>query len=216
MKTDYMCDKIITPDMLERLRGEVRARLTERRFRHTEGVAAEAAAIAGIYTPELATKITAAAWLHDITKEYSYEKQLKICHDFGIILKDDEKNLPAVLHAITAAALIPAEFPEYADPVIISAVRWHTTGRAGMTLPEKILCLADFIEPGREYAGCRKAWQDFWSANPGELNQKEREALLDRILIFIFESKLAYARSRGFLVNSDIEKTLQSLNSSTY
>jgi HD superfamily phosphohydrolase YqeK len=197
--------------MLLRLREEVRARLSGRRFRHTEGVAAEAAAIAGIYTPGLATKITAAARLHDITKEYSYEKQLKICYDFGIILRDDEKNLPAVLHAITAAAIIPAEFPDYADPLIISAVRWHTTGRAGMTLPEKILCLADFIEPGREFDGCRKANQIFWSARPGGLSQKEREALLDRTLIFMFESKLAHVRSRGFLVNSDTEKALQSL-----
>ena len=207
-----MCDKIITPDMLPRLSGEVRARLSEKRFRHTEGVVAEAARLAGIYSPELAAKITAAAWLHDVTKEYSYEKQLKICHDFGIILRDDEKNLPPVLHSITAAAIIPVEFPDYADPVIILAVRWHTTGRTGMTLPEKILCLADFIEPGREYAGCREASQCFWSARPGELDQKEREALLNRTLVFLFESKLRYVREHGLLINSDTERAIESLN----
>lgn len=206
-----MCDKPITQEMLGKLRGEVKSRLSGERLRHTEGVAATAARIAEIYLPEQTGKIVAAAWLHDLTKEYSYEKQLKTCEDFGIILRDDEKNLPPVLHAITAAAVIPAEFPDFADPLIISAVRWHTTGCAGMTLPEKILCLADFIEGGREHAGCAEVRRGFWAARPGDVSPGEREGLLDRTLITLFESKLKYARERGFIINTDTEKAIEDL-----
>jgi nicotinate-nucleotide adenylyltransferase len=206
-----MSNEKITEKMLNMLREEIRGRLSEGRFIHTEGVEKTAAAISEIYAPGLVQKMRAAALLHDFTKEYSLEKQLKICHDFGIILRDDEKSAPLILHSITAAALIPSEFPEYVCDEIIGAVRWHTTGHAGMTLPEKILCLADYIEDGRKYSDCIAAREVFWGGHPEKLGESERISLLDRTLVISLENTVAHVEAKGGVVNRDTYEALKYL-----
>lgn len=156
-----MCKYSISDTRLDRLRTDVEGRLSSARFEHTLGVERAAAWAGERLCPDDVPMLRAAALLHDVTKEYSFGKQLKICDERGIILREDEKNSPQTLHAITAAAIIPSEYPEFDIPELVGAVRWHTTGRAGMTLSEKIIFLADYIEDGRKYDSCRALRESF-------------------------------------------------------
>ena len=78
-------------------------------------------------------------------------EQLALCRQYGIALDDLERKALKLLHARTGAAIAREVFG--ADDEIYSAIRWHTTGRANMTLLEKIIYLADYIEPSRDFPG---------------------------------------------------------------
>lgn len=126
-----------------RLRSFARERLPDARYLHTLGVEKEAVTLAVLYgaDPEQARY---AALLHDITKPE--QNQLKLCEKYGIIPPAFEREMPKLLHALTAEAVAK----EWALPTpTLSAIRWHTTGRAGMSALEKIIYLADYIEPFR-------------------------------------------------------------------
>lgn len=133
----------------EDLERAVRPRLTEKRFCHSQCVAAAAAELAQRYgaDPE---KARLAGILHDVMKDTSGEEQLKIMEEAGIILDDAQLRLPNLWHAMAGAA-----FAERAlgvtDPEILGAIRWHTSGRSGMTLLEKVLFVADYISADRDY-----------------------------------------------------------------
>ncbi len=213
-----MCKYGITDARLDRLRGDVEGRLSAARFGHTLGVERAAVWAGERLCPDDVPMLRAAALLHDVTKEYSFEKQLKICGDFGIILREDEKNSPQILHAITAAAIIPSEYPEFDIPELVGAVRWHTTGRAGMTLPEKIIFLADYIEDGRKYDSCRALRESFMrelsevceadasvAAAPENTASPtaRRLACLDRAVLAELRGTLRSLAERSLPVNAD-------------
>lgn len=198
-----MCGRIIDAASLAGLRARVRGEMSLARMAHTEGVARAAALMAASYAPDLSGDIEAAAYLHDITKEYSLEKQLKICRDFGIIPRDDESGAPAVLHAITAAAIIPARYPDFARPGVIAAVRWHTTGRAGMSLSEKIIFLADYIEEGRRYPECAAVREFFKSADTAGAGEAGSVTRLDAAILMALDATLNRLRRCGGVINSD-------------
>lgn len=139
-------------DPLEELRREVRGRMSEKRYRHTLGVEKTAACLAERFGEDVYQARTAAL-LHDLTKALDYEEQLKLCGRYGIIT-DYGENGKALLHADTAAALARQEFGVSEETA--QAVAYHTTGAPGMTALDKIVYLADCIEPGREYPGVEK------------------------------------------------------------
>lgn len=107
-----------------------------------------------------------AALLHDITKQYSQIEQLKFVQKYDILIDETFYQFPALSHAVTGAAVARAEYG--ADDDVVSAVRYHTTGRPGMTKLEKILYLADYIEPTRNFDGLDEtrelAYQDLDAA----------------------------------------------------
>lgn len=92
-----------------------------------------------------------AAILHDITKRMPEEEQLQLCKKCDIIIPNFSDDYLAMLHAYSGAAAAALEFG--VSDRVRDAIMWHTTGRAGMTLLEKIIWLADYIEPGRTTAG---------------------------------------------------------------
>ena len=98
-----------TEERLNRLRETVRARLSEKRCRHTLAVEDMAARLCALYCPEETEKLRAAALLHDITKELSVSEQVVLCHAYGIPISEDDLLAPKTLHARTAAAQIPVE-----------------------------------------------------------------------------------------------------------
>lgn len=132
----------------------VKPYLTPKRYLHTLAVAEEAEFIGKYYLPDRIQKLKAAALLHDITKKADEKKQLQYCEEFGIILNNSELNSPKTFHARTAAELAKRDFADYTDDEIISGVRWHTTGRRGMTVFDAIIYLADYIEKTREFYDC--------------------------------------------------------------
>ena len=132
------------------LREKAYAMLKEKRIPHVRGCEEEAARLAKRWgAPE--DDAREAGILHDITKKETLESQLILCEKYGIINDNAEKESANLLHAKTGAAAAAAEFGM--SEAVCSAIRWHTTGRAGMTLPEKIIYMADYIEPTRDFEG---------------------------------------------------------------
>ena len=140
---------------LNALYDKVKGKMSEKRFYHTAEVEKMAARLGGLYCPDKRDVLRAAALLHDVTKEYGNEAHFEVFEKYGIRLSAEERLAPKTFHARSAAALIPEEYPEFATDEVISCVRWHTTGRAGMTLAEKLIYLADYIDTAPDPAwGC--------------------------------------------------------------
>lgn len=127
----------------------IRQRLSEYRFHHSLCVAEEAKRLAVRYgaNPD---KAYTAGILHDIMKDTDKEAQLQILADFGAALDDVEKVTPMLWHARSGEVFL-RNVLHVADEEILSAVRYHTTGRAGMSLLEQVVFTADFTSADRNY-----------------------------------------------------------------
>ncbi len=173
----------------------VRKGMSEKRFAHTAGVEQTVRKMAAIYCPEKEGMLRAAALLHDVTKEYDEESTKAVLAREGVKLRADERESPQIWHAITAPAEITRLYSDFADEELLSAVRWHTTGHEGMTVPQALLYLADVIEPTREYPACVALRERFWGADPGAMSEEERGAhlcdVLRASLVGVRESLLA-------------------------
>ena len=128
--------KEITESALAQLRENVMRTLSPKRFRHTVAVEEMVVRLCALYCPDMTDRLRAAAILHDVTKEWTTERHCEWLIAHGIPVTGQDRVSPKTLHARSAEQLIRENFPEWSDPVILSAVRWHTTGRAGMTLTE--------------------------------------------------------------------------------
>ena len=132
----------------------VRERLSDKRFYHCQCVAKCAASLAERYGADR-DKARLAGILHDITKELSAEEQLKILERFDIILSKTERENPKLWHSASGAAYIEHVLG-VDDREVLDAVRCHTGGRAGMTLLDKVIFIADFVSDDREYPGIER------------------------------------------------------------
>ncbi len=141
-------------EMLANLREKVKNEMGEKRYFHTVEVEKMAARLGEIYAKDRIPSLRAAALLHDITKERSAEEHIGICESAGLEVTMAERNSPKMFHSKTAALIIPSRYPEFATPEIISAVRYHTTGKADMSICEKIIYLADYIDMSRTFEDC--------------------------------------------------------------
>lgn len=135
------------------LREEVMQYLSPKRVAHVAGCESEAVLLAMRYgeDPETAAE---AGILHDITKRLKYDEQLILCRKYGIILDKDQLANEKLLHPITGAAFARDLFG--ISDEVYEAIRWHTTGKPDMTLLEKIIYMADYIEPTRDFPGVDK------------------------------------------------------------
>ena len=187
----------ITRNMLDDLRKLIKGALSDFRRSHTEGVERMAARLARIYAPERENEMRAAALLHDVTKEKKTDEQIAICNRYKYELRKDEIGSPAILHAITASLIIPDEYPDFATDEIISAVRWHTTGRENMSLFEKIIYLADYIEETRKYEECIALRNMFFDAMPEKMTAAGAEQHLDRVIWHSLDMTVKDIESKG-------------------
>ncbi len=124
-------------------------RLTGKRYEHSLCVADEAARLAKKYGGD-ADKCYLAGLLHDITKNAPQDEHLQLFRDFGIILSSVESQAQKLWHAMSGSLYVRHKL-KIEDNEIITAIRFHTTARAGMTLTDKILYLADFTSADRDY-----------------------------------------------------------------
>ena len=92
--------------------------------------------------------------LHDITKAIDGPLQLTLCDAYGKILSDFSKRYPKTLHALTGSLVAQRIFGE--NEAVVSAIEHHTTGKANMNLLEKIIYVADYMEPNRDFPGVEK------------------------------------------------------------
>ena len=140
----------LTPD---RLRPIALSYLKPKRMPHVLGTEQEAIRLAERYGADV-EKARVAALLHDCTKKLNMEEQLELCGRYGIQLDELEQKALKLLHAKTGAAIARDVFG--VDDEIYNAIWWHTTGHAHMTLLEKVIYLADYIEPSRNFPGVDK------------------------------------------------------------
>lgn len=127
----------------------IRQRLGDYRFHHSLCVAEEAKRLALLHGAD-PDKAYTAGILHDIMKDTEKEAQLQILDDFGVKLDDIEKHSPTLWHARSGEVFL-RNILGITDEEILSAVRYHTTGRAGMSRLEQVLFTADFTSADRNY-----------------------------------------------------------------
>ncbi len=201
-----MFTEITTPwgePELDALRERLAAEMSPKRYMHTTAVEAMVIRLAALYCPAQTTLLRAAALLHDVTKECDVATQMELCRRLEIPLRSGDRYAYKTLHAKTAAALIPDNYPQFAHETVISAVRWHTTGRAGMSLPEKLLYLADYIDDSRLFPDCVRLRNYFWSANPERMTEEERAVHLRRTLIMSFDMTIRALVNEGAVISPD-------------
>lgn len=135
----------------KKIRADIRLHLGDYRYTHSLNVAESAKELAEKYGAD--TDICyVAGLLHDVLKEQPRDEALAFFKANSIMLSPVEKNAEKLWHAMSGAIYIRNNYPEL--PAEVSdAVRYHTTGRENMTLPEKILFVADFISADRDYPG---------------------------------------------------------------
>ena len=122
--------------------------LDEKRYEHTIGVAHTAAALAMCYGEDV-NKAYLAGLLHDCAKCYDEKKRNILCKKYNVSLTKFEEENPFLIHAKLGAAIAKEKY-KIIDDSILSAIRYHTTGNENMTVFEKIIFSADYIEAGRK------------------------------------------------------------------
>ncbi len=155
--------------MTERIRNEVREEVGERRFAHVLGTEWECRSLAALFslTPEETEQLAAAALLHDITKHYTREEHIAFMESIGKPIPEETLRSEKTLHALTGAFLARARYPDVTDDAVFSAILFHTTGKEDMSLIQKLMYLADYIEPTRTFPDC-VALRDFFTRRVGE------------------------------------------------
>ncbi len=201
----------ITEEMLLTLRENVKKSMSARRYSHTLEVEKMAARIGEVYCPEKVDILRAAALLHDTTKELPFCGQEEIFTKHGIAMTEELRNAPSTHHAMTAAFEIPSCYPEFSDCEIIEAVRYHTTGRADMSLCEKIIYLSDYIDMTRTYDDCVKLRNMFWDAEPEKMTADERAEHIDRVILRSLEMTIRDLTERGKIICRDTLEARDSL-----
>ena len=185
----------MTDKELDALRQRAWAMLKPSRIEHVRGVEETAAHLAQKYGADEET-CRVAAMLHDCTKKLSLSEQLEICRKYGVDVDEMERESPELLHSKSGAAVAQYEFG--ASDEVIEAIKWHTTGKANMSLTEKIVCLADFIEPSRHFEGV-------------EAVRREAERDLDGALIMAFSRTLKHLEEKGVAPHRNTRQALEFL-----
>lgn len=139
---------------MKKIKKYLKKHLTKDRYQHTLGVAYTAASLAMKYNTDtsnanLVKRAYLAGLLHDCAKCMSDEKKLHICDKNNIPYSDIESQHPYLLHGKVGAQIAKTKF-KINDEDILQAITWHTTGRPDMSLLEKIIFIADYIEPSRK------------------------------------------------------------------
>ena len=138
---------------LDRLEEVVVSLLNPNRVNHVLGCRDTAARLAKIWGEDEVDAMRAGL-LHDITKALDGPLQLTLCAAYGTILDKFGKDYPKTLHALTGSLVAERIFGE--NSAVVSAIRSHTTGKAGMNMLEKIIYVADYMEPNRNFPGVEK------------------------------------------------------------
>ncbi len=185
----------------------IKERMSEKRFRHTLGVRECALSIGEILLPDAAREIEAAAMLHDIAKELPASELIAAIAQSEWQPIAEEMSSESLLHAYAAPFYIKRDFPKYATDPILRAVYYHTVGRAGMSVLEKIVFLADFIEEGRSYSACREVREWFYREF---FSTEDPVRVLDRGVLRVLDFTICYLIREGLYISP---ASLQARNS---
>ena len=168
--------------------------LDEKRYEHTLGVAYTATALAMRYEESI-PKAYLAGLLHDCAKCLDDANKIDICNKHNIVITKTEQKNPFLLHAKVGSFMAKDTY-DVQDTDILNAILYHTTGRPNMTLLEKIIFIADYIEPNRK------------DAPNLELIRKTAFEDLDETLIMILNDTLEYLKTKSHDIDPMTENTL--------
>ncbi len=181
---------------LNELRKAMEQELSSKRYLHTLGVSYTAACLAMAHGADLDSAMTAGL-LHDCAKPLKGEEQIALCEKNHLEISAVERTNPsALLHAKVGAYLAETRY-KVSDPDVLNAIRFHTTGRPQMSKLEKILYIADYIEPGRKHVTDLEAIR--------QLAYRD----LDKTMSKILESTLAYLKTTDGQIDHMTEETYQ-------
>lgn len=168
---------------LKKIRKSMEKELDAKRYEHTLGVAYTAAALAMCNDVDL-IKAETAGLLHDCAKCFSDDKKISVCRKNNMEINSVESRNPYLLHAKAGYCIAKNKF-DIEDQDILNAILNHTTGRPGMSTLEKIIYIADYIEPSRKQA-----------PNLSEVRKLAFQNL-DQALLKILTDILCYLESGG-------------------
>ena len=181
------------------LRAKAHSMLDAARIPHVDGCEQEALRLAAIWGVD-ADDAREAAILHDITKKLSVDENIGILEQYGIMVGDLGNNEEKLLHSKTGAVLAKQQFG--VSERVAEAINWHTTGKADMADLEKVIYLADYIEPTRNFEGVEDlralAYED-----------------LDKALIMGLEMSVADMEARGIIPNRTTFEALAYLSNNS-
>jgi len=172
----------------------VRDRLPKKRWEHVQGVMETAVILAQRFGAD-PVKADLAAIMHDVAKYWpivQLEQAVIEHHIQDDLLRYDRQ----LLHAHVGAYVAETEY-DIRDPEVLDAIRYHTSGREHMTVLDKVVCLADYMEPGRDFPGVDEI-------------RKLAETNLDLALIAGFDSTISYLIAKG---KSIYPRTIMARNS---
>ncbi len=171
------------------IRNEIKTMVKERRLPHIWGTEAECLRLAEIFSLDEAQteQLATAALLHDITKYFSADEHLAYMETLGETVDESFVLSEKTLHALTGAYYARQRFPDVVDDAVFTAIRFHTTGRADMTLLEKLLYLADYIEPTRTFPDCVALRQYFYD----RVAEGDLETVLHDTLLLSFDMTIS-------------------------
>ncbi|WP_313524729.1 nicotinate-nucleotide adenylyltransferase [Anaerotignum sp.] len=170
---------------LDVMQEKLQSALSIKRYIHTMGVADEAERLAEIYgTQGDKQKARVAGLLHDCAKDFPIEVRDRFCKEYKVPVDEYMKKITDLIHPFLGAEVARRDYL-VSDEEILGAIRFHTTGRANMTLLEKIIYIADYIEPNREkFDGIEEA-------------RRLAYLDLDMAMKYILEQTIEYVKSRG-------------------
>lgn len=179
----------------------LKSTLRPKRYKHTLGVADTARMLGNLYSGDdstLPSRAYIAGLLHDCAKYYTDKEQIELCDEYGIALTDTERANPALIHGKLGAYLAAHRYG-VKDEEILSAIRLHTVGRPGMSTLEKIIYVADYIEPGRVIPGAIHPLFDL---------RRRVKHDLDGVLIDVIDNTIAYLKETGRVIDEASKETM--------
>ena len=204
-------ERMTRPAISEReLLEEVLPKLvTEKRLGHIASVVATAKRMCDRLCPLFSKEelsrddLVLAACLHDVTKSMD---QNALAEKYGLTLSEDDRQNPETLHALTGACYASEHFD--VSDAVLSAIRKHTVGDPAMSLTDKLLYIADYIEETRPYEDCRREREAFFGA-PEKMSKKEAEEHVDLSLCRILAGTAEHLLERGRPVHRTTLETLR-------
>lgn len=185
----------IGDDFVAKLEDRLRKELDKKRYLHTLSVAYTAANMAMAYGADF-HKAYIAGLLHDNAKCIPAKKKLSLCKKFKLSINDAEQANPELLHAKLGSCLAYEDYG-ITDPEILDAILYHTTGKPAMSLMEKIVYIADYIEP-------RRKPQDNM-----EIIRKYAYTDIDRALYLILQNTIYYLTKKDAAIDPLTLETLE-------
>jgi predicted HD superfamily hydrolase involved in NAD metabolism len=189
---------------VEFFKAEIPNYISGKRLSHTYEVMGECERLADIFGVEGIDRerLLCAALLHDITKEKKGSEQIDLLRELGAECDSDDISSPKTLHAISGAAFVRRQWPEKTDDEMALLIHSHTTGRPGMGLCEKLLYLADYIEPTRDWDSC-VALRKFFKKELPDIKDdpKKLQRHLDRTMVLSFDLTIAELIGSGAVIS---------------